>query len=220
MDPLFASSSLVIHLTVFFYLIMIYKTKIKTLRKIGCKIPSFTKKKMNKRKSRPGEHSFFYLKKTSLKGLFAERLKNKQKLKLIFCINERQLKNYIKVILGFDKRTPFISLYNLLQMRFDYLLYSLNFTKTILQARQLITHGCFFLNGIKQTRPGYICKVNTLITTTSSLALKNLNQYLKNRVYIENLKDKSEMCTMKVEKPKILDLELLRLIRNAFEFYL
>src|SRR3546814_16961807 len=96
---------------------------------------------MNKRKNKPGEHSFFYSKKTSLKGLFTERLKNKQKLKLIFCINERQLKNYIKLILGFDKKTPFISMYNLLHMRFDYLVYNLNFAKTILQARQLISRS-------------------------------------------------------------------------------
>lgn len=199
---------------------MIYKTKIKILRKLGCKILSFTKKKINKRKNKPGEHSFFYLKKTSLSGLFTERLKNKQKLKLIFCISERQLKNYIKIILGFDKKTPIISLYNLLHMRFDYLVYSLNFAKTILQARQLITHGYFFLDGVKQTRPGYICKVNDLITTTSSLALKNLSLYLKNRVYSENLIVENKKYIMKVEEPKILNLEMLKLIRNAFEFYL
>jgi len=197
------------------------KKKVKYLRIFKSELPGFTTKKIGKRKNRPGEHPFFNNKKTAVQDVYKSLLKNKQKLKILFCINDRQLKNYIKIVLGFNKVTPYISLYNLLCARFDYLIYKLHLAKTILEARQMITHGVFRLDGIKETRPGYICCIDSYITTNSRLARENFINYSDYRVHFnKELTIIDNVICLKIVKPKLLDLHILSLVKSAFEFYL
>ena len=200
---------------------MILRTKVRYLRKFKCVLPSFTRKQVNKRKNKPGEHPFFSSKKTSVKNSFIERLHRKQKLKFMFCISEKQLKNYIKFSLIYTKNNPFWGLYNVLHSRLDYIIYKLHFAKTILQARQLVNHGHFFINGVKQKTPSYSCKVGDLISTESDLALNNIKSYLIGRVYFNELKFVDfDKFIISVQKPKFINLEILNLVKSTFEFYI
>ena len=200
---------------------MFIKKKVRYLRKFNCTFPSLTKKKINKRKNKPGEHPFFYSKKTSVKKSFSDRLQDKQKLKLIFCLNEKQLKNYIKFSLCFMKDNPFLGLYNILFSRLDYIVYSLHFAKTILQARQLINHGQFFVDNKKEKNPSFNCKVGNIILTKSRLAMENIRDYLIGRIYFNVLVfDNLNNIAIKLQKPEFINLEILKFIRSSFEFYL
>jgi len=128
-------------------------------------------------------NSSTYLKKSKTKNLAIKSYRNniildKQLIKRMFSLTEKQLKNYIYYSLN-KKLKPSIILYNTLFMRFDFIIFIVKFARTIYEARQLITHGFFFINGEKQTKPGYICKIDFVITTNSNIAIKNFINFTK-----------------------------------------
>jgi small subunit ribosomal protein S4 len=98
----------------------------------------------------PGEHR--RTRKISEYGL---RLKEKQKVRHIYGIMERHLRRYFAEA----ERRPGIAGENLLQMlerRFDNVIYRLGFADSRRQARQLIRHGHFTINGHKVNIPSYL----------------------------------------------------------------
>jgi small subunit ribosomal protein S4 len=200
---------------------MFLKKKVRYIRKFKCSFPGLTKKKINQRKNKPGEHPFFSSKKTSVKKSFLDRLHDKQKLKLTFCLSERQLKNYIKYTLFYLKDNPFLGLYNILHSRLDYIIYNLHLAKTILQARQLINHGQIWVNSKKEKHPSFSCKVGDLILTKSNVAKGNIIDFLVGRVFFNaTIIENSKNLIIKLNKPEFINLEILKLIQSVFEFYL
>jgi|SRR5690554_3118467 len=204
---------------------MCYKKKIKLLRKFDCLLPSITRKKIKKRKNKPGERPFFRSMKTSVSNVYKEKLKKKQKLKTIFCINERQLRYYIKLSLLLKTINPFFALYNILNSRLDFILYKLNLSKTILEARQLISHGHVYINEIKEKKPSFICKTKSVINLSYDHFFHNKNNKIFssideiNQLSTDPVDNKREIRKV-VTIPSSIDLTILSLIKNTFEFYL
>lgn len=198
-----------------------YKKRIKYLRRFGPDMLGFTTKKINKRKNKPGEHPFFASNKTAAKESFLNRLQSKQKLKLLFCINERQLKNYLNLVVSLKKVNPIVSLYNILNLRFDFLIYNNHLAKTILQARQLIGHGLVKLNGLRNKNPGHICNIGDILQTTSKIVMDNIITYNDHRVTFEETETIDDnTLILKICKPKFVDVNILTLIQQSFEYYL
>lgn len=197
-----------------------YKKRVKYIRKFGTNLLGFTTKSANKRKNKPGEHAFFVSNKTAVKESFLFRLQNKQKLKLFFCLSERQLRNYYKLILSSQEKNPIILLYNILNLRFDFLVYKYNLAKTIPQARQLIVHGLIRLNSLRIKAPGHICKVGDVIFTTSDIVLQNIKVYNLYRVtFDETVKVMEGSIVCNVQKPRLIDVNILSLIQQSFEYF-
>ena len=121
------------------------------------------------------------------KPLFSLRLREKQKLRYNFGINNHQFFNYVKQAKKISGSTG-ERLLKLLEMRFDNTIYRLKLAPTINAAKQLITHGHFLVNKKKVNIPSYQCNlhdeisvrsksknfINELITQTN-----NKNKYLK-----------------------------------------
>lgn len=103
----------------------------------------------------PGQHGAKKKKKISERGI---QLREKQKLKHIFCISEKQLKRYFKEA-SLKKGNTALYLSQYLESRLDNILYRLGFVPTRNAARQLITHGHISVNGKKLTIPSYQVKV-------------------------------------------------------------
>jgi small subunit ribosomal protein S4 len=77
---------------------------------------------------------------------YSKQLREKQKLKRLFGITEKQLGNYMEV--AFKKKDiTGHALLKLLEQRFDNVLYRSGFAKTRPQARQMVGHGLFKING-------------------------------------------------------------------------
>lgn len=77
---------------------------------------------------------------------YSKQLREKQKLKRLFSITERQLGNYMEV--AFKKKDiTGQALLKLLEQRFDNVIYRAGFAKTRPQARQMVGHGLFKVNG-------------------------------------------------------------------------
>ena len=106
---------------------------------------------------------------------FAIRLREKQKVKRIYRLLEKQFSHYFEVA----ERMPGITGENLLvllERRLDNVIYRLGFASSLSQARQLVRHGHFEVNGKKVTIPSYLVAVNQVISITEKSRPKKVIQ--------------------------------------------
>lgn len=125
--------------------------RLRIIRRLG-KLPGFTKKVTN-RLNPPGQHGASQ-KKPSQYGI---RLQEKQKLRYNYGVTERQLIRYVRQAKKMKGSTGEILL-QLLEMRLDNIVFRLGLAPTTASARQLISHGHFFVNNKKVNIPSYRCK--------------------------------------------------------------
>lgn len=101
-------------------------------------------------------------KRKKAKSEYGAQLEEKQKLKFIYGILERQLRRYIRESLKPGK-IPTEHLPQLLETRLDNIAYRLGFAKTRAQARQFASHGHLIVNGKKINIPSYNAKPDDVI---------------------------------------------------------
>lgn len=97
------------------------------------------------------------------------RLREKQKVKFIYGVLERQFRNYFSKASKNPKNTGLVLL-QLLESRLDNAVYRLGFAKTRAQARQLTNHGNIWVNGKKVDIPSYNIKVGDVIEVSPKAA--------------------------------------------------
>lgn len=79
-------------------------------------------------------------------SIFGLRLKLRQKIrKFASQMNVRQFRMYVKKSTRFNKL--YLTFLRLLESRFDFLIYRMNFVYTATEGRFLINHGSFLING-------------------------------------------------------------------------
>ncbi|MFZ5897653.1 MAG: 30S ribosomal protein S4 [Bacillota bacterium] len=91
------------------------------------------------------------------------QLREKQKVRRIYGVLETQFRNYFAKA----ERQPGITgdnLLRLLERRLDNVVYRLNLAGSRFEARQLVRHGHFLVNGRKVDIPSYLVKANDVIT--------------------------------------------------------
>jgi len=104
---------------------------------------------------------------------FAIRLREKQKVKRIYRLLEKQFAHYFEVA----ERMPGItgeSLLVLLERRLDNVIYRLGFASSLSQARQLVRHGHFEINGKKVTIPSYLVATGEMVSITEKSRTKKV----------------------------------------------
>ena len=126
-------------------------------------------KELQKRAYAPGQHGQRRVK-LSEYGL---QLQEKQKVRNVYGMNEKQFYNtFIKAgKLSGKHGENFLAM---LESRLDNLVYRLGFAATRRQARQLVNHGHFLVDGNKVDIPSYLCKPGQTITlkeTSKGLAI-------------------------------------------------
>ncbi len=111
---------------------------------------------VEKRNYPPGPHgqSGSFRRKTSD---YATQLREKQKARRIYGVLERQFRRYFSEATKSTGVTG-AALLQLLEMRLDNIVYRLGFATSRKQARQLVLHGHFTVNGAKATVPSYVLK--------------------------------------------------------------
>lgn len=80
---------------------------------------------------------------------YGKELREKQKLKNWYNLDEKQFKNYVKEVLRKRGKVenPSVLLIQMLESRFDNVVFRLGFAISRPQARQFISHGHFLING-------------------------------------------------------------------------
>lgn len=120
---------------------------------------------LEKRNVPPGQHG----KRRGRVIGYGAQLREKQKVKRIYGILERQFRNYFKKA-SLKKGITGEILLTLLERRLDNVVYRLGFSTSRPQARQLVSHGSVLVNGKKVDVPNYLVKPADEITVTPKAA--------------------------------------------------
>jgi small subunit ribosomal protein S4 len=109
----------------------------------------------------PGQHGA-QKKKLSEYGI---QLREKQKAKRFYGLLESQFRKYFEMAAR-KKGITGENLLQLLESRLDNVVYRLGFGTTRAEARQLVTHGHFEINGRRLNIPSYIVKVGDTVNVS------------------------------------------------------
>jgi small subunit ribosomal protein S4 len=88
---------------------------------------------------------------------YSLQLRQKQKARRIYGVMERQFRRYLKQAQRSPGQTG-ANLVILLERRLDNVVFRLGFADSRAQARQLVCHGHFDVNGRKTDIPSFLCK--------------------------------------------------------------
>ncbi|MCF8565503.1 30S ribosomal protein S4 [Alicyclobacillus tolerans] len=117
-----------------------------------------------KRPYPPGQHG---QKRNSRKNSeFGFQLLEKQKLKFIYGIRERQFHRFYQEATKNKNQLTGSALLQRLETRLDSIVYRLGYARTIHGARQLVVHGHFTVNEKRVDRPSYHVPVGSVIRLT------------------------------------------------------
>ncbi len=108
----------------------------------------------------PGQHGQRRGRRPNQYGI---QLREKQKVKRIYGVLEKQFRSYFK---GAESRKGITgeNLLVMLEKRLDNVVYSLGFASSRAQARQLVRHGHILVDGSKTTIPSFQVKVDHVIS--------------------------------------------------------
>ena len=150
-------------------------------------------KELARRPYGPGQHGSDRKRKPSN---YSEQLKEKQKVRFMYGLNERQFEKTFKEA-GKLKGVHGENLLILLESRLDNLVYRLGFASTRRAARQLVNHGHITVNGKKVDIPSYRVKPGSVIALkenskdhkAANEALEKVNKRASYVTFDENKKE-------------------------------
>jgi small subunit ribosomal protein S4 len=171
----------------------------------------------------PGDHGrkATFRRKTSD---FGTQLREKQKARRIYGIMERQFRRYFKEA---NRRAGLTgaTLLSMLESRLDNVVYRLGFADSRAQARQLVGHGHFLVNGTKTDIASFQVKIGDIVTvrpsSRSSVYFKDraqLMQGIRNVPGWLNL-TLSDMSGSMVNNPSREDIEIPLNEQLIVEYY-
>ena len=141
----------------------------------------------------PGQHG------TSMKKLkeYGIQLREKQKAKRIYGLHETQFKNTFRRAEKLDGMAG-VNLLSLLERRFDNVVYRMGMAESRKEARQLVTHGHFRVNGKKANIPSMTLKAGDVVS------LKDGSRSLeKIKFLIDNLDNRQSVRWLDMDRNNI-----------------
>jgi small subunit ribosomal protein S4 len=167
----------------------------------------------------PGEHGQLRRKQQSDYGV---QLREKQKLKRMYGLLEKQFRGYFEKA-DSKKGITGTNLLIYLERRLDNMVYRLGFASSRNEARQLVRHNHFIVNGNKVNIPSYLLNVgdtieitegskqnNKIIEAMETVARRGVPQWLE--LEQENFKGKVKMfptreeLTMPIQEQLVVEL--------------
>ncbi len=152
-----------------------------------------TKCTLERRNTRPGQHGGGRARKPS--G-YAAQLREKQKVRRTYGVLERQFRRHFNTAARRPGKTN-ENLLQVLEMRLDNLVYRFGFADSRAQARQLVSHGHFDVNGRKTNIPSFIAKPGDVIAVRERS--KGL-EYFKTRALLLPQKDVPSWLSLNVDE--------------------
>jgi small subunit ribosomal protein S4 len=113
---------------------------------------------------------------------FARQLRAKQKARRVYGVLERQFRRYYGKALKSTGLTG-LTLLQILESRLDNVVYRLGYAQSRAQARLLVSHGHFVVNGRRTDIPSF------LISPGDNIAVRDGS---RNQSYFKDLKDRAE----------------------------
>ena len=114
---------------------------------------------ISRRNYAPGQHG----QKRAKLSEYGTQLREKQKTKSYYGVGEKQFRGYFEMVSN-KKGITGENLLQILESRLDNVVYRLGFGASRAQARQLVNHGQFAVNGQRVDIPSYLVKAGDVIT--------------------------------------------------------
>ena len=158
-----------------------YKITCKKCRRLGQTVCGRDNCAIKRKQSPPGQKG----KRFRRVSEYGRQLAEKQKLKIIYGLREKQFRNYFKRSDKSHNPTGQILL-SLLERRLDNVVYRLGLASTRSQAKQFVGHGHFTVNGRRVTIPSYAVKVGDIVEIRKGSEQKKIfeDHELKLKKYI------------------------------------
>ena len=112
------------------------------------------------------------------KSEYATQLTEKQKVKFVYGIQEKQFRNYYDKAARAEGNTGEVLL-TYCERRLDNVVYRLGFASTRREARQLVNHGHYTVNGKSVNIPSYLVDVNDVIAVSEKSSSNNRFKKMK-----------------------------------------
>ena len=138
--------------------------KFKLCRREGINLFGPAKYDVRKRRGVPGQHGQSRVRYSE----YGKLLRNKQVLKRVYQMSEKQFKRLVMKQAGAYARNKSVghdkAVFQFLESRLDTIILRAWLAQTIMQARQIVTHGHLLLNGKKHNIPSYYVQVGDVIS--------------------------------------------------------
>lgn len=185
----------------------------------------FWSKKYNVKKNRslPGQHGANMQRSSE----YGKLLRNKQVLKRMYMLSEKQFVKIVKNTAAKYAKNKNIThdtaLFQFLERRMDAIIYRSWLAKTMMQARQMVTHGHFLLNGQKHNIPSSFLNVWDKISLKDKL--KDSTLYSQNASEVKGKLpswvklDKAANVVEVLSDPQVGELGIPADLLKVIEFY-
>ena len=142
---------------------------------------------------------------------YGMQLKEKQKLKFIYGVLEKPFYHYFEIASKMEGQAG-NNLITILESRLDNIAFRMGMALTRREARQLVTHGHFLVNGQRVDIPSYRVKTGDVITlrdkSKSSSKIKSVVEQTASRVTPAWLEVNKEQFSAKIVRmPQIEDID-------------
>ncbi len=153
------------------------------------------------------------------KSTYGKQLDEKQKARYIYGLREGQFRKYVREANRLQGNSG-LNLQTLLEQRFDNVIYRMGFAVTRAQARQMVSHNMFTVNGKKMNIPSYLVRSGDVIAIKDTKAKKKIfekiseqlqNATLPSWVSVDPAKKEGKVLHMPQEADfdKIFDVKLI-----------
>lgn len=154
---------------------------------------------------------------------YSRQLIEKQKLRLLYGLTEKQFAAYVERALE-SKEDPRSTLFGLLETRLDSVVYRMGLASTHRMARQMVSHGHILVNSKRVTVPSYHVSSGDVVTVRSGstdsglfLGLKEKAENMKTPSWITFDADKKEGTLQNT--PTLSEQDSAADIGAVFEYY-
>ena len=157
------------------------------------------------------------------KSEYATQLTEKQKVKFVYGIQEKQFRNYYDKASRHEGNTG-ENLLSIVETRLDNVVYRLGFANCRRQARQLVSHGHFTVNGNRVNVPSYLVKTGDVVAVCEKSvsnaffkALKEADAFVAAPKWLD--RDKNTLQGKVIAKPTQADIDFDIAVHLIVELY-
>ena len=157
------------------------------------------------------------------KSEYATQLTEKQKVKFVYGVSEKQFRNYYEKASRAEGNTGEVLL-TYVERRLDNVVYRLGFANSRRQARQLVNHGHFTVNGSRVDIPSYLIKSGDVISVCEkSVSNSFFKKLMEDDAFVAAPKwldrDKNTMSGKVVAMPTKDDIDFEIAVHLIVELY-
>lgn len=194
--------------------------RVKIMRSLGTDLPGLSRKTIEARPTPPGQHGNKALRKR--RSDFGVKLQEKQKIRFNYGVSERQMR---KLILDArkGKEPTGERLLQLLERRFDNVVFRAGFAPTVIAARQLVSHGHVLLNGRRADIPSIRLNIGDVVTVkekskTIPMVVETIKQPALTRPEWLNWSEQQLSATL-AHYPSLEDVPFPVDVQQVVEYY-